>query len=90
MEEVFSKKPVKIVDIPLMTAGLCGYGDRGNVYIKDSTMHKIMPNLLGISVIIGHDGTEPVGEVVQVYQNPTDSDQWLGQITVRNRKLKIF
>ena len=88
MEEIFEKKPVKIVEIPLMTAGLCGYGDSGNVYIKDSTMYDIMPKLLGISLIITHQGKEAVGEVVEVFQNPNDTDQWIGKISVRSEEAK--
>ena len=82
MSEVFAKKPIKIVEIPLMTAGLCGYGDRGNIYISDSTMYKIMPKLLGISVILTHEGTDPIGEVVDVFQNPSDTDQWIGKLAI--------
>ena len=88
MEEIFEKKPVKIVEIPLMTAGLCGYGDSGNVYIKDSTMYEIMPKLLGISVIVTHQGQEAVGEVVEVFQNPNDTDQWIGKLSVRSEEAK--
>ena len=84
MSEVFAKKPIKIVEIPLMTAGLCGYGDRGNIYISDSTMYKIMPKLLGISVILTHEGTDPIGEVVDVFQNPSDTDQWIGKLAIRD------
>ena len=88
MEEIFEKKPVKIVEIPLMTAGLCGYGDSGNVYIKDSTMYEIMPKLLGISVIVTHQGQEAVGEVVEVFQNPNDTDQWIGKLSVRTEEAR--
>lgn len=88
MEEIFEKKPVKIVEIPLMTAGLCGYGDSGNVYISDSTMYQIMPKLLGISVIITHQGQEAVGEVVEVFQNPGDTDQWIGKLSVRTEEAR--
>ena len=88
MEEIFEKKPVKIVEIPLMTAGLCGYGDSGNVYIKDSTMYEIMPKLLGISVIVTHQGQEAVGEVVEVFQNPSDTDQWIGKLSVRTEEAR--
>ena len=88
MEEIFEKKPVKIVEIPLMTAGLCGYGDSGNVYISDSTMYQIMPKLLGISVIITHQGQEAVGEVVEVFQNPNDTDQWIGKLSVRTEEAR--
>ena len=86
MEEIFSKEPVKIVSIPLMTAGLCGYGESGNVYISDETMYSIMPKLLGISVIITHQGKEAVGEVVEVFQNPNDTDQWMGKLSVRSEE----
>ena len=86
MEEIFSKEPVKIVSIPLMTAGLCGYGESGNVYISDETMYSIMPKLLGISVIITHQGKEAVGEVVEVFQNPSDTDQWMGKLSVRSEE----
>ena len=84
MSEIFSKEPVKIIEIPLMTAGLCGYGDRGNIYISDATMYTIMPKLLGISVILTHDGTDPIGEVVDVFQNPSDTDQWIGKLAIRS------
>ena len=84
MSEVFSDKPVKIIEIPLMTAGLCGYGDRGNIYISDSTMYSIMPKLLGMPVILTHDGVQPIGEVVDVFQNPSDTDQWKGKLAIRD------
>lgn len=84
MSEVFSDKPVKIVEIPLMTAGLCGYGDRGNIYISDATMYVIMPKLLGMPVILTHEGTESIGEVVDVFQNTSDTDQWMGKLAIRS------
>ena len=86
MEEVFSKKPVKIVEIPLMTAGLCGYGDNGNVYISDSTMYTIMPKLLGVSVILTHQGQEAIGEVVDVFQDLHDTDRWKGKLSIRDEE----